>query len=175
MHVLPPPHAVSQVLGQGSAIDAVYQVIRMMSQHSFVIVTSNDVTCAEVVAEVAANWVSRLLGEACVIHLASCSNSAEAKAVHLWICMLCDDMLLSGCATLRVKLLVQHSVLFMVDLSQFVIACSSSQLRPGLKKASSGSTLLRVPAYQCLGGLPWDTKLACSHTSCLSSYTPMSA
>lgn len=76
--------AVSKVLGQGSAIDAVHQVIRMMSHHSFVIVTSNDVTCAEVVAEVAADWVSRLLGDACVIHLASCINTAESKAVHLW-------------------------------------------------------------------------------------------
>jgi len=68
---------------KNNAIDAVEHVIKVMSRHSHAVVISDDCICAEVVADVAADWVSRLLGDAHTVHLASCRDTAEANAVHL--------------------------------------------------------------------------------------------
>ena len=73
----------SKVLKHASALEAVEQALRAMSKHNHVVITSESLVCAEVIAEVAADWVSRLLGDAYVTHLASCRDQADVKAVHL--------------------------------------------------------------------------------------------
>lgn len=70
----------AKVLGQQGAIDAVHHVVQLLAMHDRVIMVSD--WYADIIADVAANWVSRILGEARVYHLGSATRR-QVEAVYL--------------------------------------------------------------------------------------------
>lgn len=72
-------HVKPKVLEEDDVIDWVEYVIRVAYKHGCAQISSVEGNRAQVIGEVAADWLSRLLGEARVIHLTS-GDRTEAEA-----------------------------------------------------------------------------------------------
>ena len=145
-------------------MDAVEQVVRVMAQHNFAVVISDDSICAEVVANVAADWVSRLLGVAKPIHLALCCNTAAAFAGDL---MLTDTVLFHVYLQRLFEVVHVGSTLFIIyDVPVILCRCEwLRHLRPASMRLSGGSVAVVVTTSKSHWVILWDTTLACSQIS----------
>ena len=57
----PPVFSDAKVLGQPGAIDLVERVVRVMAKQGFAAICDNDCNFRDVIGNVAADWISRLL------------------------------------------------------------------------------------------------------------------
>jgi hypothetical protein len=141
----------SEVLGQANAITTVEHVIKLLSKHSIVIIVSDDRACSEVIGEVVADWVSRLMGNTCLHHFASCNNRDEIAAV----CLVVHAAVLGYVAADVLGGLVHiHKVHVWF-----------SPLRTGLRMVANGSFARWEPIFHHQVGIPWDTMWVCSQRS----------
>ena len=73
----------AEVLARTGALQAVEHVVRTLSAKSLVVIVSDDCACAEIIGNVAADWVCRLLGDVRVDNLAYSASVSQSNAVLL--------------------------------------------------------------------------------------------
>jgi len=76
-------HVKPKVLEQEAVIDWVETAIRAISRNNCAHILCEDQDRAQVIGDVAADWVSRLLGEVRLRHMTSAQSTEEVAAVCL--------------------------------------------------------------------------------------------